>query len=353
VLKKNSLQVSLTLIQAGLWEKEARLLSYSDIDFNEVFLFAQKHAVVGLIAAGLEYVKDVNISQEVALTFAGSTLQLEQRNRDMNLFLASMIEKMRKDNIYTILVKGQGIAQCYSRPLWRTSGDIDFFFFRDSYNSAVDYFKKLSSNNTQDSRYTKTYTVILNQWSVELHGTLRSGLSSKIDQEIDLVQDEVFKHGDVRAWRDSNTYIFLPGVDSDLYLLFTHFVRHFYHNEFLLRQTCDWCRFIWTYKDKINVDLLEIRLLKTNLMSEWKAFGAFVIDYLGMPSEIMPFYEDTAKWHKKAEKIMRYVNSKKKGNRVNNMIAISKIFPLNALRFMPSLLFNVNGMKIRERIFKL
>ncbi len=43
------------------------------------------------------------------------------------------------------------------------------------------------------------------------------------------------------------------------------------------------------------------------LMTEWKAFSAFVVDYLGMPADAMPLYSDDARWKKKAERIRAFV----------------------------------------------
>lgn len=36
--------------------------------------------------------------------------------------------------------------------------------------------------------------------------------------------------------------------------------------------------------------LLEARLNEMGLVSVWKAFGAFAVEYLGMPGEAMPLY---------------------------------------------------------------
>ncbi len=348
---QNSINALFELVRAGLWEKEALLLSHYKIDYDLVLSLSQQHAVTGLVTAGIEHVKDKKIPQDTALSFADDVLQLEQRNRDMDIFITSMIKKMRQDNLYSLLVKGVSLSQCYTRPLWRDSCDIDLFFARDNFTKAVEYFKKLSSDNTQDSKFTKSYTVVLGEWLVELHGTLRSGLSTRLDLEIDSVQDEVFRNGDVRTLKINKIDIFLPGVDSDLFLLFTHFVRHFYHNEFIIRQTCDWCRFLWTYKDKINTDLLYERLQRTNLLNEWKSFAAFSVNYLGIDRDVMPFYDSSVKWREKAKMIMNFIMREKAPNRFRDSLIIFRIFPSNTLRFLPSLLFNVNGMKIRERLF--
>mgnify|MGYP007016824113 CR=1 FL=1 len=33
------------------------------------------------------------------------------------------------------------------------------------------------------------------------------------------------------------------------------------------------------------------------LMSEWKAFGAYAVEFLGMPVEALPLYSADAKWN--------------------------------------------------------
>lgn len=74
-----------------------------------------------------------------------------------------------------------------------------------------------------------------------------------------------------------------------------------------MRQFCDWCRLLWTYRSEIDVALLEKRLKKMGLMTEWKAFAAYAIDYLGMPVEAMPLYSADRCWKKKAERINQFV----------------------------------------------
>lgn len=96
------------------------------MDYGRILELAQEQSVVGLVSVGLEHVVDVKVPKEVVLQFVGLTLQEEQRNTSMNAFIAQVVQKMLDEDIYTLLVKGQGIAQCYERPLWRTSGDIDF-----------------------------------------------------------------------------------------------------------------------------------------------------------------------------------------------------------------------------------
>ena len=130
-------------------------MPYGDIDYAEVMRLAQEQAVVGLVAAGLEHVTDVKVPQVWALQFAGQTIQLEQRNKAMNQFIAGLIAKMREADIYTLLVKGQGIAQCYERPQWRASGDVDLLLSEDNYEEAKSLLLPLSSGNKPECNYSK------------------------------------------------------------------------------------------------------------------------------------------------------------------------------------------------------
>ena len=39
-------------------------------------------------------------------------------------------------------------------------------------------------------------------------------------------------------------------------------------------------------------------------MSEWRAFAALAVDWLGMPAEAMPLYSDETCWHRKGSRIL-------------------------------------------------
>lgn len=346
----NNQQAFLELVRAGLWEKEARLLPFGVVNYNEVMRFAEMQSVDGLITAGIEHVQDVKVPQEIVLQLIGQSLQIEQRNREMNDFIATIIEKMRKADIYGLLVKGSGLAQCYERPLWRSCGDIDLFFSINDYNRAINFFTPLSSEVFQNTFFSKSYGLIIDDWVVELHGTLRCGLSSKLVRETDSVQKDIFYGGDVRSWINDKTQVFLPGINSDLFFLFTHFIRHFYHHEFVMRQLCDWCRFLWTYRGQIDVSMLEKRLLRSGVMDEWKVFGAFTVAYLGMPVDAMPFYSEDKRNLKKAKKILVFIMSGGYKGKVRATLDIAKIFPWSTLRFSPAIFLHLNWLKVRERM---
>jgi len=305
-------QVFFELVRAGLWESQSPVPGFTsqasgDVVWKEVFRLAQEQSVVGLVAAGLERVTDMKVPQTIALTFAGEVLQIEQRNKAMNEFVARLIGKLRANDIYTLLVKGQGIAQCYEKPLWRACGDVDLLLSDSNYEKAMKVLLPLASSEEQEFVFLKHLGMTIDGWEVELHGSQRPRLTNLIDKVVDEVQDDVFHGGKVRLWMNDGTQVFMPAPDEDVIFVFTHILHHYYQEGIGLRQICDWCRLLWTYKDSLDCGLLESRLRKIGLMSEWRVFAAYAVDYLGMPQDAMPLYSSDKKWLKKAKRINDFV----------------------------------------------
>lgn len=300
----NNLQAFFALVRAGLWEREVRLAPLEKIDYQEVYRLAEEQSVLGLVTAGFDHIVDVKAPQEEVLQFVGSSLQLEQSNLAMNKFVAELIEKLRNNDINALLVKGQGIAQCYERPLWRASGDVDLLLSDENYSKAKKVLTPIALKVDEENKARKHLSMTIDDWTVELHGTMFGGWSKSVDKIIEEVQDDCFKSGSVRSWENGGTQVFLPSPNNDVIFVFTHILQHFFIEGVGLRQICDWCRLIWTYRNEIDLHLLKKRLTKAKLMPKWKAFAALAVEYLGMEPQIMPFYSAEAKWKKKADKVL-------------------------------------------------
>ena len=263
--------------------------------------------MVGLIAAGLEKCSNFKVPKEIALNIASDTLMLEQRNRAMNTFVGGLIEKMRNTGLYSVLLKGQGIARCYERPLWRSCGDIDLLLNEDNYIKAKNFLIPLSKYIDKEHIETKHSALTIDFWEVELHGTLKTCLWRCLDRGLDEVNRSVFYGGKVRSWMNDRTQVFLPGSNEDVIIIFTHILQHFFMGGIGLRQVCDWCRLLWTYNNELDYRLLNERLCQMGIMSEWKAFSALAVDYLGMRPDDIPYYSPKGRWSKKADRVLSYI----------------------------------------------
>lgn len=364
----NNVKAFLALLRAGLWEQvndnvndNENFVDGLSVNWADVIRLAEEQSVVGIVAAGVERLSDYSLPLTEKLTLLGKCQLIEQQNVAMNQFLGELVEKMRRAGIYTLLLKGQGIAQCYERPLWRSCGDIDFFLNDDNYDKAKVLLCPLSSTTAKETEFRKHLPLTISSWSVELHGYLRCGLSKKIDQGLDEIRKNVFCGGIVRLWLNGNTYIFLPSADDDAVYIFTHILKHFYKGGIGFRQLCDWSRLLWTYRNELDKAKLEKRLRQMRLLTEWKAFAALVVEHLGMPEEAMPLYDSADKWKRKANRILDFIlisgnfghnrdssywtkypylirKAFSMKRRVGDLIRHARIFPMDSLRFLPNIL---------------
>lgn len=362
---ESSINAFFEFVRAGLWADvnlNDNLNLGGKVDWEKVYQLAEEQSVLGVVLAGIEH-SNVKPPQELLLQWIGEVQLLEQQNKAMNSFVGRLVEEMRGKGIYSLLLKGQGIAQCYERPSWRAPGDVDFLLSNENYDKAKDYLLPLASSTENEYAYNQHLGMTIEDWVVELHGSLRSGLSSRVDQVTDEIKKDVIYGGNVRSWINGKTQVFLLGIDSDIIFVFTHFLKHFYKEGLGLRQVCDWCRLLYRYRSELELRLLESRIKRMGLMSEWKAFGAFAVEYLGMPLEAMPFYSNNQKWKKKADKICAFILEVgnmghnrdmsyfgkypyiirkvcSMGQRCGDLIRHARIFPLDSLRFFPRIMFN-------------
>lgn len=361
-MKNNQVEAFFALMRAGLWERDVNLLPFGKVDYEDVMRLAEEQAVTGLVTAGLEHVKDVPINKEILLQFIGATLQIEERNKGMNRFIGELVERMRCEGIETSLVKGQAVAQCYERPFWRSSGDVDFYMSDEAFQKAKDFYRPLVPSFYPDNEYAQHINMTYGEWVVEIHANQRIGLSNRIDRVLDEIHHEIFYKDKVRNCTIAEVQISLPSIENDVLIVFTHFLKHFYKGGIGVRQICDWCRMLWTFKESLDLGILETRIRKMGLMTEWKAFAAYAVEYLGIPKEAMPMHEVSERWKKKADMLQDYIIEV--GNfghnrdssyfsrpylirkccsmkrRVDDLVHHARLFPMDSFRFFPKIMFN-------------
>lgn len=361
------------LLRAGLWEQSVRLLPFSPIDFDAIFQLAEEQSVEGLIAEGLERVEDIKVSKPQAVPFITKVISFENRNSAMNHFIGRITKQMNSSDIDFVLIKGQGIATCYNRPQWRVAGDVDFLFNESSLSLAKSLLCPLAKNHSHLDPEDQHVNVTIDEWEIELHGNLHTGISRRIDHVLDDLQQRAFADQKFVLWDNNGTPVFLLNPDDNAIFIFTHFLKHFYKGGLGLRQICDWCRLLWVHKDVIDASLLEKRLTQMGLKSEWNSFAAFAVHYLGMDLSSMPLYKSGTRLNHRIKRIASFILDV--GNfghnrdpsyytkhsylvrkiisfawRVKDTLRHMLIFPIDSIRFFPSIVLKglrsaVRGVK--------
>lgn len=298
----NNHKAFIALVRAGLWNQSVELNQFGSLDYDEILQLAEEQSVVGLATAGLEQVQDVKVPQAVLLQFIGSTLQVEQRNKELNVFIPKLFGKLQSEGVKSVMVKGQGVAQCYEKPLWRASGDVDLLLDADNYEKAKKMLMTMAEEVESENLQTKHQAIKILGVDVELHGKMPFSLSKTADE---VVNDVIVKALSEHESFELNESIRIPKADEHVFLVFTHFLLHFFIEGVGLRQICDWCRMLWVHRGSLNHGLLKSRIKKAGLVTEWQAFAALAVNYLGMPMSVMPLFN--ANLNKKAEKVLKRV----------------------------------------------
>jgi hypothetical protein len=93
------------------------------------------------------------VPKVLLLQWIGEVQVIEQRNKEMNAFLASLSEKLKAEHIHALLVKGQGIAQCYEKPLWRACGDVDFLLDGENYEKGKKFLSYIAQEVHEENNF--------------------------------------------------------------------------------------------------------------------------------------------------------------------------------------------------------
>ena len=103
------------------------------MDWQELYSFASKQALLGLCFEGIErlgeeYPEELRlnpIGRELLMTWMGKAQQIRRQNMKVNVMAGKLFSMLREDGMRCCILKGQGNALMYPNPYSRTPGDID------------------------------------------------------------------------------------------------------------------------------------------------------------------------------------------------------------------------------------
>lgn len=329
----NTINMFFCLLRAGLWNKEDQSWIFQEkegkeekksqrVDWQEIYKLAVEQTVAGYVAAGVDkfiylcaqkkeapYSVETNrgdlsgsilhsqdatrnlVPEKVINVFNNMKFSTGLRNFKINSFLAGLIKYMNDSGIEPLLLKGQGVAQNYIYPEIRQAGDIDLLLNGEDYKKAVDLLEPKAGRLEKERHSILHYGMHFGDMEVELHGTVNSNFGKRFNSHLDDMQAKMFERKDFRYWLCEGINIPIPSANFDSVFIFTHFLDHFYFGGLGLRQICDWAMFLHNNRDFIDKESLQKDIISLGLMKEWKSFGCFVVKYLGLPENEMPFYD--------------------------------------------------------------
>jgi len=129
----NDITAFFAFLKYCLGSKEDMSRVMAGMNWQELYSFASKQALLGLCFDGIERLgkeypdelKQNPIGRELLMTWMGKAQQIRRQNMKVNAVAGKLFSMLREDGLRCCILKGQGNALMYPNPYSRTPGDID------------------------------------------------------------------------------------------------------------------------------------------------------------------------------------------------------------------------------------
>ena len=291
-------------------------LCVSEINWQELLAFAKKQTIVGIYWQGIQRLGDIanRPSEDDVMEWMGEYQKIVRRNFNVDDEVIRLFSFLKDNGIKFFIFKGQSVAQYYPVSESRTSGDVDFYVFRQDQEKAYNLLKgKVNIEYTHNLRHVEFTS---NGIPFEMHYHTATFAGSGRQKYWDDMIDDLSAVLDTVKIKNVSIPV-LPSTVYSIYL-FTHIYRHFLKDGIGLRQFIDWMMFFEAKHKEIVLPELTAKLEKLGLRSAFKAFGAVLTEVLGMDAACFP-YSLTESDKRYVDKIMtiilRYGNFGKYGRK--------------------------------------
>ena len=265
------------------------------MDWQELYSFASKQALLGLCFDGIERLGKENpeelrlnpIGRELLMTWMGKAQQIRRQNMKVNAVASKLFSMLREDGMRCCVLKGQGNALMYPNPYSRTPGDIDVWI--DASRERIMEYTQKKFELGDDIRLQHLETS-LDGVPVELHffpcsmnnpiyhARLQKWFRRNADLQCSHIVGLPDKAGDIA----------IPTSAFNVVYQLCHLYHHFFDEGIGMRQIIDYYYVV----SMLNVNCEMLTWLPKDLkhLGLWKFAGAvmFVLhEVLGLPEEKM------------------------------------------------------------------
>ena len=242
------------------------------MDWQELYSFASKQALLGLCFDGIErlgkeYPEELKrnpIGRELLMNWMGKAQQIRRQNMKVNVVAGKLFSMLRLDGLRCCILKGQGNALMYPNAYSRNPGDVDVWV-NVSREQITEYAKKHFKLG-DDIRYQHIETSV-DGVPVELHFfpcTMNNPLyHARLQKWFRRNADLQCSH--IVGLPDGAGDIAIPTTAFNVIYQLTHLYHHFFDEGIGMRQIIDYyyvvCDFYKVYQNssKITPSLFTIK----------------------------------------------------------------------------------------------
>ena len=273
----------------------------ASIDWQKLYSFASKQAILGLCFDGTERLgkeypdelKQNPIGSELLMTWMGKAQQIRRQNIKVNMVASKLYSMLREDGLRCCILKGQGNALMYPNVYSRNTGDIDVWV--NTRREQITEYAKKHFKLGDDIRYHHLETS-LDGVPVELHffpGIMNNPIYHARLQKW-FKRNADLQCSNVVGLPDGIGEIAIPTTAFNVIYQLTHLYHHFFDEGIGIRQIIDYYYVVISdYLLVINDESLGIRdTLQRELkhLGLWKFARAVMYvlhEALGLPEEKM------------------------------------------------------------------
>ena len=338
------------LLRSELWGTELSFSQLSHTEFEELMEMAGEQTVTGLVGDCL-IKNNIKLEREDALGLYAKMKAIEKANARVNENLVSFVNFMERKGIDYIIVKGQVAGSFYPNPDARMSGDVDLYFVGENYEKIKSLVEQRLGKQLSKLSDGKHVEFEVNGVIFELHDKLSRLATRKHQAYWDQMIDNAILEGTDTVMINGKEIKTLSATYNAMYI-FVHLFYHMTASGVGLRQLCDWARVLHNLNDNVNdnENLLNTKaqrdkdfndnrtpslnregwggssisgpLKELGYLKAYKAMGAFLVEYLGLPEEHCPcvLTEQDRKWVETIKKnILKRGNFGRTGRKVKNL----------------------------------
>ena len=307
----NDITAFFAFLKYCLGSKEDMSKVIAGMNWQELFSFASKQAILGLCFDGIErlgeeYPEELRrnpIGRELLMAWMGKAQQIRRQNMKVNVVASKLYSMLREDGLQCCILKGQGNALMYPNPYFRTPGDIDVWV--NASREEITEYAKCHFKLEDDIRFHHLETT-MNGVPVELHffPCIMNNPVYNARLQKWFKRNEDLQCSNVVSLPDGIGEIAIPTAAFNVVYQLTHLYHHFFDEGIGMRQIIDYYYVVISdYLLVINDESLVIRdTLQRELkhLGLWKFAGAVMYvlhETLGLSEEklIAPMDEKRGK----------------------------------------------------------
>lgn len=251
--------ISQVIIPIGTWmlfpEEGKRVVCpvLSAEEWEEVFDYASAHGLLPVLAAYMEKEKvEDEAARDVVLGWYWTAQQDMQETAYQRKCTRKLARVLKGAGLDVMFLKGACLAEYYASPLWRKSGDIDFYVF-----GRVDEALEAMRQKQMEVKDVDDYHVhiVKDDVSMELH---RSFLDTARLDSNTVVEDALNRLAQTEGrsvpcpWMEDVQNAFCMPPTMNAIFLMRHMQNHFVAETVSLRMLYDWGLFLKREADKVD-----------------------------------------------------------------------------------------------------